>query len=410
MSLQRPTDRPRVQVNTAGRRVEVEQWLDSHGVEWEYRPGVSLEDIDIEKSLRNQARVFTVLDPDVVDNYAEATKRGETAPAAAVTPRDGDLIDPPAMVGNFSSWPRTRRLAAAARDGRWRASTAAAWQVSLWSQAAFLDRFTATTALAYGADLLDLNRYALSGDCAPLLLPRPALDTYIARHLVAERGLAVATVRRRCAALRGWYLWSVEEGLLLRSPAHRLPSLPRTATVPRLHLSSAETAALLEAAEHTTDPRAGLLVLLLLGHGLRVGEVLDADVPAARAGPLLEVTTKGGHRRRVVLARQAAAALSGACDGRVSGPLLLGTRGSRLARSSAVRLLRGVACEVLGEDRAAVLHPHACRRAFAVGVLDGGAGLRDLQHALGHRSPVQSLRYADSARHHDEVRLCLLPD
>lgn len=65
----------------AGRRKEVEAWLDENGVEWEYFPQLPTSDFDWEKSLRNQARVYNVLDEGVVANYTEAIQRGDQFPA-----------------------------------------------------------------------------------------------------------------------------------------------------------------------------------------------------------------------------------------------------------------------------------------------------------------------------------------
>lgn len=66
------------------RRAEVENWLDHHGVAWEYDPAVPLERIDFERSLQNQARVYTKLDLDRVATYAEAMERGDEFPAVVV--------------------------------------------------------------------------------------------------------------------------------------------------------------------------------------------------------------------------------------------------------------------------------------------------------------------------------------
>lgn len=66
------------------RRQETEDWLDHHGVEWEYQPDLDIKRIDIEKSLHNQGRVYTKLDPSRVDTYAEAMQRGDKFPAIVV--------------------------------------------------------------------------------------------------------------------------------------------------------------------------------------------------------------------------------------------------------------------------------------------------------------------------------------
>jgi site-specific recombinase XerD len=151
-----------------------------------------------------------------------------------------------------------------------------------------------------------------------------------------------------------------------------------------------------------------VLVLLLLGHGLRIAEVLTADLPGCASFTTLEVRSKGGPVRCLVLSQPARRALRRAAAGRTDGPLLLGARGARLGRSSAVRLLQGLGEQVLLDQRGRLLHPHACRRAFVVTLLARGAALRDVQHALGHRSAVQTLAYADVLQHHGVMTLSLL--
>ena len=63
------------------RRKDVEDWLDEHGVSWEYDPALPVARIDVERSLQNQARVYQKLDPERVGQYAEAIERGDQFPA-----------------------------------------------------------------------------------------------------------------------------------------------------------------------------------------------------------------------------------------------------------------------------------------------------------------------------------------
>src|SRR4051794_13664475 len=63
------------------RRLEIEELLNKTGVSWTFEPDVSLGEIDMDRSLRNQARINKVLDQPTVETYIEAMKRGDQFPA-----------------------------------------------------------------------------------------------------------------------------------------------------------------------------------------------------------------------------------------------------------------------------------------------------------------------------------------
>lgn len=74
--------KPAARKRHAAQREETEQWLDSKGVQWVFVPDVSLDSIDKEKSLRNQARITQVLNEERLETYTEAMERGDVFPAA----------------------------------------------------------------------------------------------------------------------------------------------------------------------------------------------------------------------------------------------------------------------------------------------------------------------------------------
>lgn len=64
-----------------GRRPDIEDYLNKQGVTWEYEDAFDLALVDDEQSLKNQARLNSVLDDATLDTYAEAYKRGDLFPA-----------------------------------------------------------------------------------------------------------------------------------------------------------------------------------------------------------------------------------------------------------------------------------------------------------------------------------------
>jgi hypothetical protein len=62
------------------RRQDIEAELDSKGVRWRFLEEVKIDEIDLEKSLRNQARIKQKVDEEVVARYVEGMNRGDVFP------------------------------------------------------------------------------------------------------------------------------------------------------------------------------------------------------------------------------------------------------------------------------------------------------------------------------------------
>ena len=272
-----------------------------------------------------------------------------------------------------------------------------------------LDRLTAGwlvgfkslhTRAAYGRDLSTWLAFCASVDLEPLRARRSHVDAW-ARTLELG-GASPATVSRRLAALSSWYSWLVAEGIVASSPlAHvRRPKVSDESST--LGPDRDEARALLGAAE-AISPKYAALVSLLLLNGLRVSEVVGADVEdldTERGHRVLRVTRKGGRRAIVALAPRTSAALDAHLNGRTSGPLFCGEqRGrretGRLTSAGASYIVRRVA------ERAGItkrLSPHSLRHGFVTLTLEAGVPLTDVQDAAGHADPRTTRRY-DRARH-----------
>jgi integrase/recombinase XerC len=238
-----------------------------------------------------------------------------------------------------------------------------------------------------------------------------------------EQGLARATIARRSASARGFTRWlhesgraSVDVGLRLRAPKAE-SRLPRVLTRDQMDgildgLAGAASAG---------DPAAlrDLAVIeLLYGSGLRVGELVGADVSDVDLERLtVRVLGKGAKQRVVPFGVPAAAALgryaeegrptleaarsSGAVGGSsaaggasgVAGSaragasdtaaFFLGRSGRRLGSRAVYSLVAKLLEPLPGSGPAG---PHALRHTAATHLLDGGADLRAVQELLGHAS------------------------
>ncbi len=210
------------------------------------------------------------------------------------------------------------------------------------------------------------------------------------------RGAARSTIARRAAAARAFFRWATRTGRVPTDPSLRLIAPRRATPLPDV-LRADQAADMLEVAGHRAasgDPvsvRDRAMLELLYASGLRVGEVVSADIDDLDLPDrLIRVRGKGDKERVVPFGAPAAAALRDWLTARPalatasSGPaLFLGRRGRRVD----ARQVRDVVHRTTGEvGDAPELSPHGLRHSAATHLLDGGADLRVVQELLGHAS------------------------
>jgi integrase/recombinase XerD len=262
------------------------------------------------------------------------------------------------------------------------------------------------TIRAYRADLTDfaVSRGAARGwDRSPEV----ALDYLAARTRRGrphDPGLAPTSLRRRAAALKGFYRFCFGEGLIRGDVAAHL-DLPRQPRLLPETLTVDEVTRLLDAAggddpdepDHERRVEDRTLLELLYAAGLRIGEATGLDrEDLSFDGAYVRVIGKGDRERLVPIGevaldwlrhwtsgpRERLLALGHVAPGR-GGPLFLGPRGGRLARQQAwASVKRAAARAGLGSR----VSPHTLRHSFATHLLEGGADLRIVQELLGHAS------------------------
>lgn len=231
-------------------------------------------------------------------------------------------------------------------------------------------------------------------------------------------GAATATRARRLAAVSAFYAWLIAEERTDRAnpaaiDAKRKPKVnpDRTTTA---GLSREQARALLAAADADTGPqaaRAGSIVALLLITGIRVSELIGADVEQLghdRGHRVLRFTAKGDEPHLVAVPAPVAARLdaylasrddlgdqlpvpaSVAGAGRGRRPLVVTASGGRLDRRAIARLLQRLARKAKIPVR---MSPHVLRHTCATLARDAGARLEDVQDQLGHADARTTRRY-----------------
>ena len=264
------------------------------------------------------------------------------------------------------------------------------------------------TILAYRSDLVDfaMSRGAVRDWANGPDVAQRYLAARARRGRPNDPGLAPTSLRRRTAAIRGFYRFAFGDGIIGVDVAAHL-DLPRQPRLLPETLTADEVVRLLEAAgeaapetgapaaAHGIRLRNRALVELLYAAGLRVSEALGLDRrDLSLEGGFVRVIGKGDRERLVPvgdvalewLARYLAwprpAWLPADGDG-AAQPLFVTPRGRRLARQSAWQVVRSAAEAAGLGDR---VSPHTLRHSFATHLLEGGADLRVVQELLGHAS------------------------
>ncbi|MDR3176046.1 MAG: site-specific tyrosine recombinase XerD [Desulfovibrio sp.] len=249
------------------------------------------------------------------------------------------------------------------------------------------------TLSAYSADLgdfLSFLRDRLPG-CADDELLRAVDEQILFLYVVfvRKRGLGGRSLARRLSALRGFFAFAREEGVLDKDPARFLENPKFVRSLPEV-LTRAEMEAIL-AAPRLSDKlgfRDRTMLELLYASGLRVSELcslraLDFDLQRG----ILRVFGKGAKERLVPVHAEAAAFLADYMHiwrplfKPVAQELFLNRSGKGLTRVAVWKLVQRYA---LKAGVIVPISPHTFRHSFATHLLEGGADLRSVQMLLGH--------------------------
>lgn len=247
------------------------------------------------------------------------------------------------------------------------------------------------TQAAYARDLADWLVW-LEGRRVGAFEARGAtVQRYLGEPLATGGTPAPATVARRMVCLSAYYRRAVASGLMGANPVEPAarPRLSETGGSVGISLQAAQE--LVQAARAAT-PRDRLLVLLLLGLGLRVSEAIGADLEdLGRRSGRRTLRVKSSRGETVVpLHGELRQLVEEVTRGRSSGPLLVTSTGRRLTRQHAAKIIRRLGRQI-GLPK---LHPHALRHTFITLSLAGGASLLDVQDAARHADVRTTRRYA----------------
>ncbi|MBT3232920.1 MAG: tyrosine recombinase XerD [Calditrichaeota bacterium] len=276
---------------------------------------------------------------------------------------------------------------------------------------------------AYQNDLRDLIDFCVGcgirdwENITPL-----SLTDYIGK--LYDLGIASSTISRRLSAYRGFFHYLRLEGIVVKNPAKLIPPPGKSRKLPEV-LSVSNIESVINRIEKTVENENELqryarfrdraIFEMLYGSGLRVSEIVDLKLESILAkGKVLSVFGKGSKQRLVPTGEVSRWALKRYLQ-EVRSDLVRDSRKTRdaifLSLKHGAPLTRQAIWQMVKKYTAAAgitvdVTPHTFRHSFATHLLEGGAGLRDVQEMLGHVSIETTVIYTHIDKHHllDVVR------
>ncbi len=263
--------------------------------------------------------------------------------------------------------------------------------------------YSYNTQAAYRNDLHQFAEFLESLDPPPTEWMQIDKDTLISFMLdLKEREYSSATVARKVAAIKSFFNFLVDQKVIEDNAAATLDAPKAKKRLPKT-LSRDAVERLLEAPAGDRSAK-GLrdkaLLELLYATGMRVSELVSLNVDDVNlASATVRCRGKGNKERILPLYKQAVEALETYLEqGRIQyaknpeeRALFLNPRGTRLTRQGLWLIIKAYVEEANIDEE---VTPHTLRHSFATHLLDGGAGLRELQQLLGHSNISTTQIYA----------------
>lgn len=272
--------------------------------------------------------------------------------------------------------------------------------------------FSDNTRQAYRNDLTQFIKFVEGKIKKRGLVPRWELvnrDIVMSHVLdLKDRNYAATTAARKVAALRSFFKFLVNEGIVKNNPLEDLGSpktgrtLPHPITVDQVRALLQQT----EKGDTLESKRDRAMIHLLYATGMRVSEMmaLNTDNVDTVEG-FVRCFGKGSKERIIPVHQVAAEAIKNYLEearprlvtGGKEKALFVNVRGTRLTRQGFWQILKSYAKKAGLGTR---ISPHTLRHSFATHMLGGGADLRSVQELLGHANIATTQIYTHLTSEH----------
>ena len=242
---------------------------------------------------------------------------------------------------------------------------------------------------SYMRDLEQFAHFILhKWDVPPRKVEREMVEQYLA--WLYERGREKSSQARNLSGIRSFFNYLLLTDEITTSPADEVSAPKAGRTLPDV-LSMEEIDRLISSIEVDTlkGRRDRAIIEVLYSCGLRVSELISLRVGDLFFGEgYIRVIGKGNKQRLVPISDVARERISLYLDERKAARsseevLFLNNRGKQLTRVMIFLILKQAA------ERADIqknISPHTLRHSFATHLLEGGAGIRQVQELLGHEN------------------------
>ena len=242
---------------------------------------------------------------------------------------------------------------------------------------------------SYMSDLAKFAHFILRMYDLP---PKEVATEHIQKYMIRlyEQGREKSSQARALSSIKSFYNFLLLEGKLDASPAELIEAPKSSRPLPDT-LSTEEIDRIIGSIDDSTTKglRDRAILEVLYSCGLRVSELCDL-----RMGDLffgeghIRVIGKGDKQRLVPISGLARDRIQLYLEKRreqktTTDILFLNNRGKRLTRIMIFTIIKQ-ATQRAGIDKK--VSPHTFRHSFATHLLEGGAGIRQVQELLGHES------------------------
>ena len=260
-------------------------------------------------------------------------------------------------------------------------------------------RTSQNTLMSYQRDLNKMCKFFEENGIKKVVqVNEEMLNSYVC--YLQDNKLANATISRNIAAIKGWYLYMVKEGMVQEDLAAQLKAPKIEKKTPEI-LQMDEVVKLLEEpkGKNPKEIRDKAMLELLYATGIRVTELITLTTSQLNMQMNYIICNDGNKDRIIPFGLKAREALldyleysrNVMINNPKSDILFVNCSGQSMSRQGFWKLIKYYASKA---GITADITPHTLRHSFAAHLVENGADLKSVQEMLGHSDISTTQMYA----------------